>query len=101
MGIGNMFGQVKQKGALLKDLMQKQKELKQKEANGFSKNGLVAVKLNGLFDMVDIKIDESLLDPTKYSTLKKSIKQAYKDARKQIEKAMRDNMGDFKDLLNI
>ena len=61
-----------------------QNRMKQLSATGESKKGLVKVTINGLNDVVDVRIDQGMMDDRE--ELQRHIKDAFNDARKKMEK---------------
>lgn len=61
-----------------------QKKMRELLVTGESKKGLVKVTINGLKEIVDIRIDDVLMDDK--TELVKHIKDGYNDASKRFEK---------------
>ena len=76
----------------VKQAKQQQDKMKAIEAFGESKDHLVKVHLNGLQELVNISIDESLLSPSKAKDLKNDILAAYKDAQQKLQKELMKGM---------
>lgn len=83
--IGKMADTVKQ-------AKQQQSKMKEIQAFGESRDHLVKVHLNGLQELVNITIDESLLSPAKAKDLKNDIMAAYKDAQQKLQKELMKGM---------
>jgi len=61
-----------------------QKKMREVLVTGESKKGLVKVTINGLKEVVDVRIDENIMDDR--TELQKHIKDAVNDAGKKFEK---------------
>lgn len=61
-----------------------QKKMREILVSGESKKGLVKVTMNGVKEVVDVRIDEGLMDDR--AELQKHIKDAVNDAGKRLEK---------------
>jgi DNA-binding protein YbaB len=90
--MANPLGQAKDIYKLQREAKAMQKKLREKVISGESKDGRVRIYLNAAQEFEDIKIDDSLLDPNQFDTLKTGMKQAYKDYQKKLQKEM---MKDF------
>lgn len=86
------FGKLGELYKLQKEARAMQKKMKAIIIQGDSKNGLVVVRINGTNAVEDIDIDEELLSPDKKKDLIKSLKQAFKDANKRLQKEMMKDM---------
>ncbi len=69
-----------------------QKEIKKIREEGLSKDGNVKVILSGDYNLEDIEINGNTDDTKK---LKKSIKEAFQDARKKVEKSIKDLSNEY------
>ena len=115
-----MFGKLasgaSQAGNLLK--MQQQQQKLQKlmatiAVTGNSKNSKVSLTLNGNQEIVDLKIDMSLINfvydnstskGNQDTTIAKFVMEAYADAQKQVQPAMMKKMqesGDINDIMSM
>ena len=87
-----MFNKLKQ----FKDIRDKAKEMQnalseeQVTVNAASNN--IVMTMNGNMELVGLAIDESLLTPEKKSKLEDGIKDAHKDAMKQMQRVMATKM---------
>lgn len=90
--MANPLGQAKDLYKLQREAKQMQKKLKEKVLSGESKDGRVRIHMNAAQEFEDIHIDDSLLDPDEFDTLKTGFKQAFKDYQKKLQKEM---MKDF------
>lgn len=68
---------------------------------GKSRSGNLAIMINGLTEIVEVKCEDALFENMNAKQLQKEITEAYNDARKQLEVAMRQNMSldSLKDML--
>jgi DNA-binding protein YbaB len=69
-----------------------QDKMKAIQTFGESRDHLVKVHLNGLQELVNITIDESLLAPNKAKDLKADILSAHKDALQKLQKELMKGM---------
>lgn len=76
----------------VKQAKQQQDKMKAIQAFGESRNHLVKVHLNGLQELVNITIDETLLAPSRARELKNDIMAAYKDAQQKLQKELMKGM---------
>lgn len=86
----SMFSKLKQ----FKDMRDQGKKL-QGALSGESvttQNGGVAITMDGNMQMTGIAIDDDLLSPAKKEKLQNSIKDAYGDALKKIQRIMANKM---------
>lgn len=88
----NAFGNMKDIYKMQKEAKAMQKKLREQIVSGESKDKLVTIVMNGAKEFEDIKIDDQLLDPTQMERLKKSMKQAFKDLDKKLQKEMAKNV---------
>lgn len=61
-----------------------QKKMRQILVTGESKKGLIKITINGLKEIVDVRIDDVLMDDK--TEVQKHVKDAYNDAGKKFEK---------------
>ncbi len=69
-----------------------QKKLQENKISGESKDGRLKIYMNGAQEYEDIYIDDELLNPDEYDSLKRCFKEAFKDYRKKLQKAMISDM---------
>jgi DNA-binding YbaB/EbfC family protein len=86
------FGQMKELYKLQKEARKMQKEMKKLSVEGYSKDEKVRIVLNGLQEIEDIEIDESLLSAGNARILVNAIKEAHRDASKEVQKEMAKGM---------
>lgn len=96
------FGPTKMIGDLIK-AQRRVKELKKKTFSGLSRDGKVRVKINGVMELSEVEIDESLLTPDYKRILEKNICEAYREAMKKSVEEMRRSIqiGDFENLTKL
>lgn len=87
-----MFGKFGKMTGAINQARQQQNKMKAVEVFGESRDHLVKVHINGLQELVNITIDESLLSPNKAKNLKSDIIHAYKDAQKKLQKELMNSM---------
>ncbi len=84
MGFGNPVELLKMQSEAKK----MQNKLREKKIKGESKNGMVRIYMNGAQEFEDIFIDDAYLDPEMIDEIKKSMKDAFKDYQKKLQKEM-------------
>jgi|GEM_PF-2434906 len=103
--LGDVFNQLKQGSSALGQLMQEQKKLKAIEVGGECKvrGHSIVVRLNGLAELINIKIDPGLLSPENASEIRKGILKAYNEAKKKMEKELKNAIDpeQFKKMLGM
>ena len=72
---------------MIKEANRYKKQMATTEVAGEYKG--VRVRINGLQEVLSVKIDEALLDPRRQRDLEKYIKKAFKKAQKELEKILR------------
>ena len=82
MNIQQVMKQAQQMQSKIAEL---QAKLEAEETEGSSGGGMVVVVLNGKSQMLRIKIDPSLLDPSEVEVLEDLIIAAYNDAKDKVE----------------
>ena len=78
------IGRLKQ----IREMMKTKKSLSQEVVEGQALNGLVKVTVDGTQAMSKVDIDSSLLSADNKSKIEEAIKDAQKDALKQLEQRM-------------
>ena len=79
---------------------QKKKEMQAIKIQGFSDKNRVKITLNGLYEIIEMDMDDELLSVNNKELLKKAINSAYSDARKKLEKELAKSM-DIKQLMEM
>jgi DNA-binding protein YbaB len=78
-----MFGQLKDMYNLQKQAREMKRQLESEEITGTSKDGLMHITINGSYDLVRVKVDETAqLSP---SQIEQDIRQAYDDANSRLK----------------
>lgn len=86
------FGQMKDLYKLQKEARKMQKQMKKLRIDGYSKDELVRVVINGTQDVEEIEIENELLSEARKVDLVRALKQAFKDAQKKVQKEMAKDM---------
>ena len=88
-----------QMGGMLKkmqdDMARVQKELEEAEISGSDPSGKVTCKVNGNHDVIEIKIDPSIVDPADAEMLEDLVLFAIRDAMGKAEKFKTEKMGEI------
>lgn len=86
---------------MIRKAQQAKSQMGKIEVIGRSKSGNLSILMNGLTEIVEVNVEEAIMVGLTTKQLQKEIKEAYSDARKQLELAMRNNMSmdSLKDLL--
>ena len=74
-------------------LMEAQHQLANAEINGQAGGGLVKVVVKGSGEVIAVKIDPSVVDPSDVETLQDLIVGAMADASKQVTRMAQDRLG--------
>lgn len=88
---------------LIQKAQQAKGRMKKVTAAGRSKDGSVAVLLNGLNEIEEISISPELIAKNSSKAVENAVVEAYNDARKQLEKVMAQsmNMDEMRDMLSF
>lgn len=100
-GMGNMQGMMKKMQKMQKEMMQAQEELNAKEFEGTAGGGMVTITLNGQREVLNVKLDPSVVDPEDVEMLEDLIVVATNDALKKVEETTTSTMGKFTQGLNL
>lgn len=98
-GGGNMQALMKQAQALQREAVKAQEEVDNSEVEGVASNGLVKVILTGKYEVKEVKIDPSIVDPEDVEILEDMITIAINDATEKIAKIRLQKMGRFGGLM--
>ena len=90
--LGQMMKQAQQMQARMTEMKE---ELEAYEVEGSAGGGLVVVRLSGKFEVRDVSIDPSLLDPSDPEILEDLIKAAFNDAKTKIDAHKAEKMADI------
>ena len=88
----NFASMMKQAQELQSRMAQMQAEMEGARCEGRSGGGLVVLTLNGKGEMVEVKIDPSLLKPGEAEILEDLIVAAHNDAKAKVETMMQAKM---------
>jgi len=89
MDIRKLLGDVQQ---LKRQAEQMQGELEKIEAEGTAQGGKVRIRMNGLQQVLEVKIDPSLVEPGNAPVLESLIRQAFQNAEQRIQKIHRQKL---------
>lgn len=98
-GGGNMQALMKQAQALQREAVKAQEELEKSVVEGVASNGLVKINMNGKFEVEEVKIDPSIVDPEDVELLEDMIVVALRDANEKMSKIKSQKMGKFGGLM--
>ena len=97
MNIQKLMKQAQQMQAKMETM---QEELAQQTVEGSAAGGAVKVSLSGKYDMKDLAIDDSLIDPEDKEMLISTVMAAFNDAKAKVDalnaSAMSDATGGMK-----
>ncbi len=77
---------------MLRKAQQARSSMQKITATGVSKSGMTAILLNGLNDIEEIEFKPELLTNLTTEVLATEVKEAYKDAKKNLEKSLASTM---------
>jgi nucleoid-associated protein EbfC len=97
----NMGKMVQQAQQMKKRMQEVQSELKKKEIIGQAENNQIQVKMNGELEVLDVKIEASLLNPDNVSKLEQGIKSAFSEATIRAKNIAAENLKKVTGGLNI
>jgi len=83
---------MKQAQKLQGDVARVQEELAQMECEGASGGGLVTATVNGQFEVVRVKIDKSVVDPSDIGMLEDLVTAAVNAAAKKVRETSQEKM---------
>jgi len=96
-----MLNKLKQFKDLRDQAKSMQSELEKESITASAAGGKVTMTMNGNLQMTGIAIDDELLDVSKKEKLQDAIKDAHKDAIKQMQRVMAMKMKEMGGLPNI
>lgn len=87
---------------MVRKAQQTRSQMKKITAAGRSKSEMTAVLINGLNDIEEIEFAPELFEDISPKTLEKEVIEAFKDAKKNLEKALAEtmDMDSIRDLLS-
>ncbi len=89
----NMQAMLKQAQKLQKEMLETQEKINNKEYTG--KSSIVTVKMSGVKELIEVKIDIEKIEPDDIELLQDMIIVAVNDAIKQINKETEEKMGAY------
>ena len=97
----NPFELIKNTAALKEQTEKMQKELEMLTAEGYSGGRMVVVKMNGKFEMTDIKLDPLCVDNRDVKMLEDLIVAAQHDAVSKLQDMLKEKTGSMLQGLNL
>ena len=91
-GMGDMSGMLRQAQKMQKDMARIQEELKERIVEGTAGGGMVKALVNGQQEVVSVKIDPSVIDPSDPSMLEDLVVAAVQNALKASREMMQAEM---------
>lgn len=90
--MANIFSKAKDLYKMQAEARAMQKKMQAVVVSGYSKGEEVEVRINGANELEEIEISENLLVPERKEMLQRSIKVAFKDATKKLQKELVKDM---------
>ena len=90
--MANFFQMFNQMRNLKNNFKEMQEKLVETQIEGKSDDNSVLVRINGLKEILEIRIDESLLNTGSKEIIENTIKKTINDTMKSIEEVIKDNM---------
>ncbi|MGL4336739.1 MAG: YbaB/EbfC family nucleoid-associated protein [Turicibacter sp.] len=84
-----------------KDMMKAQKEIEETIFTGSAAGGMVTIDVKGTKELMSVKINPDVVDPTDVETLEDCILIALNDAFRQVDETSESTMGQFTKGMNI
>lgn len=97
----NIQGLMKQAQAMQKKMEEAQEKLAQEVVEGKSGGGMVAIEMNGKFEMKKITIDPSLVVADEKDILEDLLVAAFNDAKAKVDAKMQDSMSAMTGGMNL
>ena len=94
-GGNNMQALMRQAQKMQEEALKAQKEVEETELDGSASGGLVKVKINGNKELLEIKIDPSVVDGDDVEMLEDLIVAAFADATKKADALKSQKLGAF------
>ena len=94
-GGNNMQALMRQAQKMQEDAMRAQKEVEESELEGSASGGLVKVKVNGNKNVLEVKIDPSVVDPDDVEMLEDLVLAALNDASSKADELKKQKLGAF------
>lgn len=92
-GANNMQAMMRQAQKMQEEALKAKEELDNTIFEGSASGGLVKVEINGKFDLVSVKIDNSVVDPDDIEMLEDLIVASFNDAKSKAEEMKVDKLG--------
>lgn len=92
-GGNNMQALMRQAQKMQEDALRSKEELDNTVFEGSASGGMVKVEVNGKYDMVSIKIDNSVVDPEDVEMLEDLVVAAFNDAKAKADKMKAEKLG--------
>lgn len=89
---------MKQAQELQKNLQRAQEELAQLQVTGEVAGGAVKITMTGKYDVIEVKIDSSLLNPDSLDMIGELVEAALRNALEKIKAATEEKLGSFRAL---
>ncbi len=96
--LGNLMKQAQEMQSKMEDM---QRQLVETEMSGSAGAGMVAVTLNGKYEVKSVKIDPSIATPDDVEILEDLIVAAFNDAKTKVEAHVQDEMQKVTGGLNL
>ena len=90
--MANFFQMFNQMRNLKNNFKEMQEKLVETQIEGKSDDNSVLVRINGLKEILEIRIDESLLNTDSKEIIENTIKKTINDTMKSIEEVIKNNM---------
>ncbi len=100
-GLKDMGKLLKQAGEMKSKMKKIQDELKKVRVTGAAEGGKIEVVISGELEVLDIKIDPSLLAPGSQQTIQKGLLKAFNDASKKSKELATSKLSDISGGLDI
>ena len=94
-GIGDIFNLMKNAKQMMEKAKEAQAELAKLHAEGQAGAGLAVATVNGLGELIGLKLDKSIIDPHDPEMLTDLIVAAVADARKKTEELKKESLRDL------
>ena len=94
-GGNNMQALMRQAQKMQEDAMRAQKEVEESELEGSASGGLVKVKINGNKNVLEVKINPSVVDPDDVEMLEDLVVAALNDASAKADELKKQKLGAF------
>ena len=100
-GPSNMQSMLKQAQKMQEERAEKQAELEEREYDVAAGGGVINVKINGLKEILSVKIDPEVIDPDDAETLEDLIVAAVNEAIKKVEAVSAEEMQKITGSMNL